>query len=296
MRQIFCLALLLSLSYASKSEAKISIGSDGLNSIYGKDDREIITNKSDARVQELSKSIALIVPVDVLDIGMFKTTIKASSLQETMKMCVSEHFVTKPAVSGCTGFLVAPNILASAGHCFVDESDCATKKIIFDVNSKDQSRKGYSVSSNDVYSCSRIISTMYDMNAPDQMDYSLIELDRVPKRRTPLKLNMDKKIDNTANVFMIGHPFGMPLMLSRESALINNNGTYQFTAGLDSFEGNSGSPVFNSKTLEVEGILVNGQEDLVSDPKNECYRNIVYDGKKGGEGVFRSTELPPFLK
>jgi V8-like Glu-specific endopeptidase len=294
-RQIFCLSLFLTLTYASVSEAKINVGSSGLNSIYGKDDREIITKKSDQRIQELSKSVALIVPVDVLEIGMFKTTIKAASLQETMQMCVSEHFVTRPAVSGCTGFLVAPNILASAGHCFVDESDCATKKIIFDVDSKEQSRKGYSVNSNDVFSCARIISTMYDMNAPSDQDYSLIELDRVPKRREPLKLNMSKKIDNTANVFMIGHPYGMPLILSRESALINNSGTYQFTAGLDSFEGNSGSPVINSKTMLVEGILVNGQEDLVYDPKNECYRNKVYDGK-GGEGVFRASELPPFLK
>lgn len=295
MRQIFCLSLFLTLTCASHSEAKINIQSSGVNSIYGKDDRELITKKTDARILELSKSIALIVPVDVLNIGMFKTTIKAASLQETMNMCVSEHFVTKPAVSGCTGFLVAPNIMATAGHCFVDESDCATKKIIFDVNSKEQSRKGYSVNSNNVYSCARIISTMYDMNRLDEHDYALIELDRTPKRRAALKLNMSKKIENSANVFMVGHPFGMPLMLSREAALINNNGTYQFTAGLDSFEGNSGSPVFNSKTMEVEGILVNGQEDLVYDPENECYRNKIYDGL-GGEGVFRASELPPFLK
>jgi V8-like Glu-specific endopeptidase len=294
-RQTFCLTLFFTLFFVSALEAKIDIGSSGLNSIYGKDDRELVTNKTDPRIKLLSKSVALIVPVDVLVMGMFKTTIKASSLQETMKMCVTEHFVTKPAVSGCTGFLVAPNILASAGHCFMDESDCATKKIVFDVNSKDQSKKGYSVSSSDVYSCSRIISTMYDMNAPDQIDYSLIELDRAPKNRSPLKLNMSKKIENTASVFMIGHPFGMPLILSRDSALMNNNGMYQFTTGLDSFEGNSGSPVINSRTLLVEGILVNGQEDLVYDSNNECYRNKVYDGK-GGEGVFRATELPPFLK
>lgn len=295
MRQIFCLSLFLAFTCASVLEAKINIGSSGLNSIYGKDDREIITNKSDRKIQELSKSIALIVQVDVLDSGMFKTTIKAPSLQEAMKMCVSERFVTRPAVAGCTGFLVAPNILASAGHCFMDESDCATKKIIFDVDSKEQSKKGYSVNSNNVFSCARIISTMYDMNAPGEQDYSLIELDRAPRHREVLKLNMSKKIDNTANVFMIGHPYGMPLMLSRDSALINNNGIYQFTVGLDSFEGNSGSPVFNSRTMQVEGILVNGQEDLVYDPKNECYRNNVYDGK-GGEGVFRASELPPFLK
>ena len=62
-----------------------------------------------------------------------------------------------------------------------------------------------------------------------------------------------------------------------------------------SFEGNSGSPVFNAETFEVEGILVNGQEDLVQDPKIECYRNIVYGGS-GFEGVIRASELAPLLK
>ncbi len=293
-RQVLFLTLFTTLFSASALKAEVP-SIQGVGAIYGRDDRELISNKSDKKIQELSKSIALIITVDHMDIGMFRTTINATNSQETLNMCVSERFVTAPAIPGCTGFLVGPNIMASAGHCFQTEDDCANKKIIFDVEAKKQSRKGYSVSSSTVYSCSRIISNSYDPSRPDLQDYALIELDRAPKRRVPLKLNLSKKIADNEKVFMIGHPFGMPLMLSPKGTVANNSNDLQFSAALDSFEGNSGSPVFNAKTFEVEGILVNGQQDLVQDPKIECYRNAVYDGS-GAEGVFRASELAPFLK
>lgn len=298
MRQVLFLTLFTAFICASSIKAQTILkvpSAKGLEAIYGRDDREFITDKSDKKLQELSKSIGLIISADHLDIRMFRTSIEAFSLQETLNMCVSERFVTSPALPACTGFLVAPNIMASAGHCFQTEDDCANKKIIFDVDVSKQSKKGYNISSNNVFSCSKIISTGFDPSRPDLQDYSLIELDRAPKRRLPLKLNLTKKIANKAKVFMIGHPFGMPLMLSREGSVFKNSDEVQFAVNLDSFEGNSGSPVFNAETFEVEGILVNGQEDLVQDPKIECYRNIVYGGS-GFEGVIRASELAPLLK
>lgn len=294
MRQVLFLTLFTTLLTATSLKAETILGA-GLDAIYGRDDREFVSNKSDKKIQELSKSIALIVSVDHIDVGLFRTAIKAENAQEVLSMCVSERFVTAPVLPGCTGFLVAPNIMATAGHCFQSEDDCISKKIIFDVEAKKQSRKGYSVSPSTVFSCSRIISNSYDISRPDLHDYALIELDRAPKNRLPLKLNLTKKIADKEKVFMIGHPFGMPLMLSPNASVANNASELQFSANLDSFEGNSGSPVFNAKTFEVEGILVNGQQDLVQDPKIECYRNAVFSGS-GLEGVFRARELAPFLK
>ena len=84
----------------------------------------------------------------------------------------------------------------------------------------------------------------------------------------------------------------LPLFFTPQISM--NSNEFQFSTNLDSFEGNSGSPVLNAKTFEVEGILVNGQEDLVLDSELQCYRNAVYDGS-GNEGVFRSIKLAPFL-
>lgn len=286
MRQI----LFLSLFMISLSEARLPPKIPGINAIYGKDERELITEKSSAAVKKLAKSVGMIVSVDSLDIGFLRTTIKAPSLKDNLNMCVSEKFVTRPSLSACTGFLVAPDVVATAGHCFQSEEDCATKKIIFDVDSKNQNKNGYVVLSHNVYSCKEIITT----ELSDDHDFALIRLERASKRPV-LKINRSKiQIADHATVFMIGHPLGLPLILSKDASVSDNTNPSVFKTSLDSFEGNSGSPVFNSKSLEVEGILVNGQEDLVQDPGGECYLNKTYEGV-GGEGVTRIYDLLPFL-
>lgn len=300
MNQVKKIILFGAIFYGSALQAVLTLNNIPLlkgpfDSIYGRDDREFITKKSDTKLQELSKSIALIITKDQLNQKRFRTTILAPILKESLNMCESVDYLLKPIVSACTGFLVAPNVMATAGHCFQSEDDCANKKIIFNVDMTKQSARGYSVSSRNVFSCSKILMTNYDPTRPDLEDYALIELDRVPRCRLPLKLNLTNKIADNENVFMIGHPFGMPLMLSPKGTITKNTKEFQFTTNLDAFEGNSGSPVFNAKTFEVEGILVNGQQDLVQDSINKCYRYVVYDGG-GLEGVLRASELAPFLK
>ncbi|QDK41438.1 hypothetical protein DOM21_08210 [Bacteriovorax stolpii] len=289
MRQVLFLCLFLT---AMNARAAFNIDLSTVGSIYGKDDRELVTTQSTKEVQELSRSVALIVSTDLLVENFFKTTIKAQTLQETLQMCVDERFSNKSALPGCTGFLIGPDLMATAGHCFQTSEDCMMKKVIFDVDSKKQTKKGYSVLNSNVFSCQSIVAQSFD----GESDFTIIKLDRVPKKRPALKLNLKNKIADNARVFMIGHPFGLPLMLSKSAKVNHNASDISFTAGLDSFEGNSGSPVFNASTLEVEGILVNGQQDIVLDSKNECYRNLQYEEDKGAEGIFRISGLLPFLQ
>lgn len=299
MRNVILVNLFSILFFASAIKAEIILKAPtttvGLDAIYGLDDREIINNKSDKKVLELSESIALIVSEDHINLRRYKSYVLASTVKDTLNMCTTERFLLKPAIPGCTGFLVAPNILATAGHCFQNEDDCANKKIIFGVDASRQRKRGYIVSTKNVFSCIKIISSGFDPYGGSFIDYALIELDRVAENRAPLKLNLKEKIADSEKIFMIGHPFGMPQILSANAVVTANTNEFQFTANLDSFEGNSGSPVFNAHTFDVEGILVNGREDLVQDSENECYRNIVY-GDSGSEGVLRASELAPFLK
>ena len=63
---------------------------------------------------------------------------------------------------------------------------------------------------------------------------------------------------------MLGHPSGLPMKYTGGAKAFEIEDNY-FTTNLDSFGGNSGSPVFNAKTLEVEGILVRGDVDYTPD-------------------------------
>ena len=56
-----------------------------------------------------------------------------------------------------------------------------------------------------------------------------------------------------------------------------------FTGDLDTFGGNSGSPVFNKRTGVVEGILVRGQKGYAYDSEGSCYRVHVVNKICEGE-------------
>jgi len=48
---------------------------------------------------------------------------------------------------------------------------------------------------------------------------------------------------------------------------------HYFTANLDVYAGNSGSPVFNRSTGKVEGIVIQGAEDFVYNEKEQCMQS-----------------------
>jgi V8-like Glu-specific endopeptidase len=288
-RQTFYIILVLSCVKSPASWSKIITNKNArVDAIYGVDDREFVTKKSDKKLQELARAIGYIVSNDYLKSGFFKTLIQSTTLLDSLNMCVDEKFVSSFSNPSCTGFLVAPNIMATAGHCFLTVEDCRNKKIIFDVDADKQTLDGFNVSSRNIFGCEKILAQSFEGN----QDYAFIELDGTPRNRQPLKLNKSKKITGTDQVFMLGHPFGLPLVLSHKTGIVDNSNDHIFTTTLDSFEGNSGSPVINATTFLVEGILVNGQQDLVQDLEKGCYRNATHES--GGEGVFRSSSLPTF--
>ena len=59
-------------------------------------------------------------------------------------------------------------------------------------------------------------------------------------------------------------------------------------ANLDTYGGNSGSPVFNAQNNKVEGILVRGETDFVSN--GQCNVSLVCPSTGcRGEDVTRAT-------
>lgn len=258
----------------------------GFDAIYDKDDREFITKRSDKKLQSMAKSIGYIIQNDYVKKGFFKTLLKAVPLGDVHNLCPNVKFTKALSNPVCTGFLIGPDIMVSAGHCFQNMDDCQNKSIIFDVDSNKQRESDFLVNSSNVFSCKEILAQSF----AGESDYSIIKLNKVPKNRAPLKLNRSRTLELNDQVFMMGHPFGLPLVLSHKTKILENTQIDIFKTTLDSFEGNSGSPVINAKTFLVEGILISGQEDLVQDSENLCYRYKVHTS--GGEGVFRASELP----
>jgi V8-like Glu-specific endopeptidase len=258
----------------------------GLNAIYKKDERQFITSKSPAKIKELAKSIAMIIHKDSLH-GLLIETNKLTD-PSGLNICIDEKFSQSNSVASCTGFLVAPDLLVTAGHCVPDAEACQDKLIVFDVLESSSKKDGYHVKKKNIFSCKEILTT------DSANDIRIIRLDRNVNGRKSLKTSSRGSIILNQKVFMIGHPIGMPLMLSKTAFVLDIEEDIFFRADLDSFVGNSGSPVFNQNTSEVEGVLINGQEDFIIDPKNQCNRYINYSPSSGqisGESVNRINSI-----
>lgn len=197
-------------------------------------------------------------------------------------LCSEEKFSQDISLAyACTGFLVAPDLLVTAGHCGVNVGEtrnqtadyCEAFSWLFDFRANDDGKvETKNISSENHYKCKQIIYAVRE-EGPAYRDFALVQLDRPVKNRTPLKLaTTEPKVKDS--LFMIGHPLGSPTKLSADAeVLLNDKNRQSLISNLDAFDGNSGSPVFNEKN-EVLGILVGGTpgSSLIDDPKGRKCR------------------------
>ena len=92
---------------------------------------------------------------------------------------------------------------------------------------------------------------------------------------------------------VIGYPSGLPLKVASGGRVRTVKSEYYVT-NLDTYGGNSGSAVFNSTSGEVEGILVRGENDFVS--QNGCVvsNRCTFEGCRG-EDVTKISEVLSFV-
>jgi hypothetical protein len=86
-------------------------------------------------------------------------------------------------------------------------------------------------------------------------------------------------------VYTLGHPAGLPLKLADGARVLAVDGRL-FRSDLDSFAGNSGSPVFDAATHELVGLVVAGQDDAGDfEPvaARGCYAARRLDGRPLGQ-------------
>ena len=213
---------------------------------------------------------------------------------EDRGICAKERFSQQLSAANCSGFLIANNVLVTAGHCIKGQADCNSYKWVFDYKVDYAEQNDMKVPATSVYSCKKIISRSLDSVSKD--DYAVIQLDRKVTDRQPLKYRQSGKISTGANLVVIGHPTGLPTKIS-DGAAVRSLQSKFFIANLDRYGGNSGSAVFNADTLEVEGILVRGENDYVYDSNLGCeVSNVCANNGCRGEDVTYITNIPALKK
>jgi V8-like Glu-specific endopeptidase len=275
-----------------------TVQANGLKVIYGDDNRVNPADSTNQLHVQLSRSTAVQINLKSrygtrtgnLTLNGTEYKLKDKTLQTGMNVCASEPFSQQNALGNCSGFLVAPDLLVTAGHCVPSQSQCDNALWVFDY--RNEKIGNLSIDKSNVYKCVKIVNQ--ELNSTTKADYALIQLDRKVTDRKPLKFRTSGKVSTGTDLVVIGHPSGLPTKISAGASVRKNTQDQYFVSDLDTYGGNSGSAVFDAKTGQIEGILVRGAKDYVRSPKG-CYvsnvcKNMGTPGC-GGESVSRIMKV-----
>jgi V8-like Glu-specific endopeptidase len=242
-----------------------------LKTIYGRDDRVDEYSITDPDIIAAGAATAMLLPrVSLQDNsdGSFNLPEETfAQWHEDMatenympSLCGSEAFQDQPNPAECSCFLVAPDIIVSAGHCVSCISDSNDTAVVFDFVMMDAKTPRLTIDSADIYYCKEVIA-----QSNGKPDWAIIRLDRPVLDRQPLPIRRSGKIAYGQSLLNVGHPLGLPRKYDLGGSVRDNNDVREFQASVDAFQGSSGSPVLNLDTMEVEGILVSGNRDFTWD-------------------------------
>lgn len=257
--------------------------------IYGEDNRRDLFNSENQNWLKLADSTVALFDSNRVKRDPKKKTAKLSlkSYGKSQNLCRSEPFYSQPTGAFCSGSLVGPDLVLTAGHCFDSDTACFETQFIFGFGIKSKETYPKKIPLTEVYSCAGLLVHYHSDDGPD---FALIRLDRPVLNHVPLQINRTQTLVEGESLVVIGHPSGLPTKIADGASLrtvLNDN---YFVANLDTYAGNSGSPVFHATTGLIEGILVSGETDFVY--TNECrVSNRCKNDGCSGEQVMRTSVI-----
>lgn len=244
--------------------------------VYGEDNRVDVAD-APAQFQEWAKSTAAMVSPNEWDADY---NIVSDIIGDAMRLCPDQQFYNQFSSATCSGFLVGPDTLVTAGHC-VSESSCASYNWVFDFTN-DVTK----FDPENIYECKEIVKSVL---TDDNQDYAVIKLDRKVTGRKFFRPRTSGSIAKGEDIVVIGHPSGLPTKIADGATVRDSSNANFFVTDLDTFGGNSGSVVVNQSSGMAEGILVRGDTDYevvtYSDGSRCRQVNICAQDGCGGEEV-----------
>ena len=217
-------------------------------------------------------------------------------------MCKGFEYKDQPFLSNCTGSLVAPDLILTAGHCVKIKNFCKRFKWVFDYKYESTAENFAGVnptrSSEQIYSCKKVVRKVHSKipiyGALFRSDVALVKLDKRVVGRQPLELDFEYKPKKDDEIFLISNPRGLPQKYSEGK--IEQRVTKAITmAKLAALGGSSGGPIFSKESGKIIGVLVRGplmfREKTEDEKKCEYFDyTTVEEGFTSGISPLRKIE------
>jgi len=258
--------------------------------VYGADDRRDLYQVADPGLLKSAGSTAALFERSRVQAGGAgqRALLVLRPYGKEFNLCRREPFFEQGTGAFCTGALVAPDVVLTAGHCVRELYDCRQTAFVFGFALGAAGQAADSVPMEDVYYCRELLDR--EEQKPGA-DWALVRLDRPVAGRAPLAVSRTEPAAG-APLFVIGHPSGLPTKVAGGANVRDASPPGYFVANLDTYGGNSGSPVFNGETGLIAGVLVRGEKDYAFDEDENCrVSNICADDGCRGEDVTRISSV-----
>ncbi len=290
-------------------------------SVYGQDDRVDLYQADQIMKKLAGSTAALFEDTDLVwDAAGRQFKLTPVSLKEQYNLRDGQRFNEQPIGSFCSAALVGEDLVLTAGHCFKPDPNgapCKNTRFVFGYAVTAAGETPVSFPGENVYSCKSVLVQQVQDQKTNFMcsrgrcvsrapagagpDFALVRLDRKVAGRQPLAVSRTNVAEG-AQVAAIGYPSGLPVKVAGNAKVRSVTAKGYFVADLDTFAGNSGSPVFNMATYKIEGVLSRGAKDYtyssggapIDDPEDADLQQPgevkVYPQDEGeGEEVTLST-------
>ncbi len=265
----------------------------------------------------VARAAAALVATDRLawDAGQERWTLTEPVRLGDQGLCRKELFWHQPKVARCSGFLVAPDVVATAAHCVGGRvvrptrnavaSVLAATLVAFDFGMTAADAPRVRCAESETYAppfrwnkdqVIRPVEILDRVYVENGEDFALVRLERAVSGRAPAALSR-VPYEVGDELYGIGAPTGLPLKEAYDGLVIKV-GASTFLANLDLFQSNSGSPV--STVSGVVGIAARGGMDFVasSEGGQPCFKSRVYlpTESHGWETITAAAKLLPCLR
>jgi len=234
----------------------------GKADIYGDDDRREYFETQNRLLRKVGRASAVLVDEqDLAPTGDGTVRLPDTTLGDDLPACPTVKFSEQPVPGNCSGFLVAPDILVSAGHCIKTREDCRSTRVAFGFRYEESTdENATTLPRRNVYACESILAHGWEENG--KTDYGVYRLDRPVEGVEPLEFRTDGNVPADTRLAVVGHPMGLPLKITDGGRIVDNTPREWFLYNLDAFGGHSGAPVVDVETGLVEGLHVRGAPDF----------------------------------
>lgn len=292
-----CFSLALILCTLTACNQKAPSGTiDSLTSpavIYNGDTREDVSSLS--AQDRVAAATAMLVEND--RVAQNRRTLDWLALPTLLKdrypLCEDENFLSQPTLGECTGVLIAPNTVLTAGHCIPNFDTCKKTKFIFGWNLAKSQHK--TLPNSEIFHCQNLIKQ--ENQRSKGIDYAIIELDRSVPDVEPVTIAEESVFENGEQLVSLSYPLGLPLKKDTATVVADSADKNFIKVEVDTFGGSSGSPLFNDQG-ELVGILSSGAEDILED---DIYRvqkeggcinfNRCTNGECFGENFLKASRI-----